>query len=375
MHKPERTMQQLNPLGSGGMWDAALFICLAVWSFVIFMTLVQYPSAMYPGLLILSSLMFTLAIGIHLWAAAPRHAPYLSGPFHIVAAASTVAAILQIFALNTSDVRMSVVWAPAAVALLMASASVYRPTKDLYRTGLLMVAFIALAIIIDGQAAGHPFGIGYVAIAVVGIIVIVIVGQASYTGVATRTLDAWNRNSTLAATQRARQVREKVASDVSLQLSQEFVALAEPLLLSIMHSDRITNADTEQARNIALLLRERLLELNAQNWLQAAGTDVVDDDNLVNRIDESVRAALVTLCVGMQSTGLGRPLVVLKPGAQSGSLHFRMSAPADANMMRVRVQLAPYIRVAYVVFDSVRVSYRAGKVTLMFQYGDNKISR
>ncbi|MEY4102047.1 MAG: hypothetical protein RIR88_181, partial [Actinomycetota bacterium] len=26
MVKPERTMQQLNPLGSGGMWDAALLI-------------------------------------------------------------------------------------------------------------------------------------------------------------------------------------------------------------------------------------------------------------------------------------------------------------------------------------------------------------
>ncbi|MEY4102550.1 MAG: hypothetical protein RIR88_684 [Actinomycetota bacterium] len=363
-------MQQLNPLGSGGMWDAALLIGLAVWSYVVIMTLVQFTLAVYPAELVLSGLMFSIAIGTHLWAAVPRHAPYRATPFHVVAGASTAGAILQIFALHTSDVRMSVVWGPVAAALLMASASVYRPSKDLYGTGLLMVGFMALAVIIDGQAVGHPFGIGYVTIAVVGIVVIIVVGQASYTGVATRTVDAWNRNTASATRERVRDVREKVASDVTLQLSREFVSLAEPLLVSIIQSDRISSAETEQAREIAGQLRGRLLELNAQNWLQAAGSDVVDEENLVNHIDESVRAALVALCVGMQATGLDRPLVVIRSGTQSGAIRFRMSAPAGVNLAKTRVDLAPYIRVAYVVFDDVRVSYRAGEVTLKFQYGD-----
>ena len=229
---------------------------------------------------------------------------------------------------------------------------------------------LAVAVIVDGQAGEHPFGLAYVAIAVVGIVAIIILGQASYTGVATRTLEAWNRDTEQTLRQHNEEVREQVSDDVTSRLSREFQAEAEPLLAHIIQSGRISPAEAEAARSLAGLVRERLLMLNSQNWLQAAGSEVQDDQRLVDTIDDGVRAALVALCVGIDTTGLGQPRFELSRGSKPGDIDIEMRAAVGRNLARTRIELAPYIRVIYVVFDDVRVSFRDGEVSLKFTYGE-----
>lgn len=371
MTKPERTMQQMNPLGQGGMWDVAMFTSLTAWAYITFMCTIQFNEAVYPSLLFVSAAFFTAAIVMHLWAANPQHAPYRGSSYHWVAGLATIGAIAQLFAMHTDDPKMAVVWGPVAVAYLLASASVYRPSLDQGLTGIVVVIALALAVVIDGQAVEHPLGIAYVALAVVGIVAIIILGQASYTGVATRTREAWNRDAEANVTQHSEDVREEVSDDVTRQLSREFQAEAEPVLASVIQSGRISQTDIDAARALAGRVRERLLVLNSQNWLQAAGSDVTDEQHLVDQIDESVRAALVALCVGMDTTGLGRPHFELSRGTSAGAVNIEMRSSVGKNLARTRIELAPYIRVIYVVFDDVRVSFRDGEVSLKFKYGEH----
>lgn len=370
MTKPERTMQQMNPLGQGGMWDVAIFMSVTAWAYITFMSTVQYNQATYPYLLLIAVAFFTAAIVMHLWAANPQNAPYRAFSYHWVAALATAGAIAQLFAMHTDDPKMAVVWGPVAVAYLLASASVYRPSLDQALTGVAVVVTLAVAVVIDGQASTHPFGIAYVAIAVVGTVAIIILGQASYTGVATRTLEAWNRDAEQNLTQHSQDVREQVSDDVTNQLSREFQTEAEPLLVSVIQNGRISSADIDAARALAGRVRERLLVLNSQSWLQAAGSDVTDDQRLVDEINESVRAALVALCVGMDTTGLGRPRFELTRENAAGAINIEMRSSVGKNLARTRIELAPYIRVIYVVFDDVRVSFRDGEVSLKFKYGE-----
>lgn len=368
----ERTMQQMNPIGQGGMWDVALVMGLSAWAYITMMCVIQFPSAIYPDLLLVTWLTFTAAIVVHLWAANPQHAPYRAAPYHWVAGLASVGAICQMFALHTDDPRMAVVWGPMAVAYLLASASVFRPSVDQIVTGAVVIAVLASAVVIDGQAAVHPFGIAYVAIAVVGILAIIILGQASYTGKATRTLDAWSIETARTLEEYSTQVREEVSADFTARLSREFQAEAEPLLSRVVQSGRISVADITEAQSLAGRVRNRLIELNAQNWLQAAGSVVEDEEGLVNEIDDSVRAALVALCVGLEAAGLGQPHFTLSGGGAPGSMHIDVRAQVHHNLVRSRVELAPYIRVLYVAFDNVRVSFRGSEVSLKFKYGERK---
>lgn len=363
-------MQQLNPLGSGGMWHVAVLISLSVWSFVIITSISQWTEATYPELLIGCITFFSAAITVHLWAAAPPHAPYRSTPYRLVAALSTLGAVSQVFAMHTNDPRMAVVWGPIATAFLMASASVFRPALDQFLTGFAVVTVMASAVIIDGQAHDHVFGMTYVALAVVGIVIIIMAGQASYTLVATQSLDAWNRSTRGAQLEQLQNTREKVSADVMAQLSREFQAEAEPLLISVVQAGRISPTEVENSRTLAERVRSRLLEINEQNWLQAAGSDVVDEHHLVDTIDDSVRSALIALCVGIELSGLGRPRFELTQGSRPGAVEIRMHATVGENLARARIDLAPYIRVVYVVFDDVRVSFRDDKVSLQFKYGE-----
>lgn len=363
-------MQQMNPLGQGGMWDVAIFMSVTAWAYITFMCAVQYSQAVFPALLVCTVAFFTAAIVLHLWAANPQHAPYRASSYHWVAGLATAGAVTQIVAMHTDDPKMAVAWGPVAAAYLLASASVYRPSLDQGVTGIAVVLTLAGAVVIDGQAGTHPFGIAYVAIAVVGVVAIIILGQASYTGVATRTLEAWNRDAEQNLTQHSQDVREQVSDDVTNQLSREFQTEAEPLLASVIQNGRINSADIGAARELAFRVRERLLELNSQSWLQAAGSEVTDDLRLVDAIDESVRAALVALCVGMDSTGLGRPRFELTRGTKAGAINIEMRSSVGRNLARTRIELAPYIRVIYVVFDDVRVSFRDGEVSLKFKYGE-----
>jgi hypothetical protein len=363
-------MQQMNPMGQGGMWDVAVFMGLTAWAYISFMCTVQFSEAVFPLLLIVAAALFTAAIVAHLWAANPQHAPYRASSYHWVAGLATAGAVAQLVAMHSGDPKMAVVWGPVAVAYLLASASVYRPSLDQVITGICVIAVLAVAVVIDGQASEHPFGLAYVAIAVVGIVAIIIMGQASYTGVATRTLEAWDRDSEQTLHQHNEEVREQVSDDVTSRLSREFQAEAEPLLAQIIQSGRITPAEAEAARGLAGRVRERLLVLNSQNWLQAAGSEVQDDQRLVDTIDDGVRAALVALCVGMDTTGLGQPRFELTRGSKAGDIDIEMRAAVGRNLARTRIELAPYIRVVYVVFDDVRVSFRDGEVSLKFKYGE-----
>ena len=126
MRKPERTMQQLDPLAAGTSWDVAVFFSVISWVYAVLITVTTYKNSDNPVFLSIAIVFLTIAVLAHLWFAAPRHAPYTRGKYGLFVFLSVSAAVFQISSDGAGSLSMLTEWGPIVVALLFASASGYR---------------------------------------------------------------------------------------------------------------------------------------------------------------------------------------------------------------------------------------------------------
>jgi hypothetical protein len=370
MRRAERTMQQLDPLGAGGSWDAALLISLGTWTYVVLNAVTDLSTAPTPSLTVVAALSFTLAIVAHLWSAAPRHAPYTRTRFIVVSILLVVGAVAQVMSFDGTTPSLGNDWGVIVVALIMASSSVFRPAADMQLVGLAVVVAIGIALALDSASSQHVFGTAYYVVLGLSPIMIVVLGQASYTFKATTIMLSWRRSLEKLRDDSAPSVRTSLALSVGAQLAEEFGDQTRPLLVGILDSGRISAADAEAARQLAVSLRARLLTVSSQSWLERTGATVVDADSRVDEYNPSARAAMIALISGLSQGGVPSPSVTLLPDPGTRQILAEVLWKSWDSEARIRTALAPYLRVMYVIFDDVRVSYRAGQVTLKFQYGD-----
>jgi hypothetical protein len=370
MRAPERTMQQLDPLGAGGSWDVALLISLGTWAFVVLQGIVDFSSAPSPDQSVLAVVIFTLAIAAHLWFAAPRHAPYHRTSFVGVAALLAVAAVFQISSVHGTTTSLSNDWGIYVVALILASSSVFRPGFETQLVGLGVIVVVGSALAFDTLSTAHPFGPAYYVVSGIAPIAIVILGQASYTFKATSVMLAWRSSIEKLRDENVPSLRSTLALSVGAQLADEFGDEVRPLLVRILDSGRISAGDAETARELATSLRARLISVSSQSWLERTGASVTDPDRRVDEYSPRARAAIIALIAGLGEAGAQRPTVRLSPDPGTRQLLAEAEWKTTDSEAKIRTALAPYLRVMYVLFDDVRVSYRGGQVTLKFQYGD-----
>jgi hypothetical protein len=370
MRRTERTMQQLDPLGAGGSWDVALLISLGTWTYVVLDTVSDLTTAPEPALTMVAALSFTLAIVGHLWSAAPRHAPYTRTRFIAVSFFLVLGAVAQVISVGGTTTSLSNDWGVIVVALIVASSSVFRPAAEMQLVGLGVVLAIGTALALDPASREHPFGPAYYVVVGLSPIMIVVLGQASYTFKATTIMMSWRRSLEKLRDDSAPSVRTSLALSVGAQLAEEFGDQTRPLLLGILDSGRVSAADAEAARDLAVSLRARLLTVSSQSWLERTGATVVDADRRVDEYSPSARAAMIALISGLAEVGVPSPTVTLLPDPGTRQILAEVLWKSWDSAARIRTALAPYLRVMYVLFDDVRVSYSAGQVTLKFQYGD-----
>ena len=363
MRKPERTMQQLDPLAAGTSWDVAVFFSVISWVYAVLITVTTFKKSDNPILLSTAIVFLTIAVLAHLWFAAPRHAPYTRWKYGLFVFLAISAAVFQISSDGLGSVSMLTEWGPIVVALLFASASGYRSLPDQYYAGLTAVVVLTITLAVDGLHHTLPFGIAYFCVSGVALIAIVVLGQASYTFKASRILMAWQATVNETAMDPGEITPEDVAGPLTIE-SRDF-------LVSILESGRVTEQDTERARELASSIRSELVLLADQTWVERSGAVLLDPEGVLKKLDLSAQSAISALITGLSEAGVEQIHLSLRmdPASQRLSCVVQgTESKASATGAKLRTLIASFLRVMYVVFEDVRFINNDGQVNVMFYY-------
>lgn len=363
MRKPERTMQQLDPLAAGTSWDVAVFFSIITWSYAVLISLVSLPGIENLPKLATALLLLTAAIAIHLWSAAPQHAPYTRAKFTVVVALTISAGAFQISSNGAGYVTFLTEWGPIAVALIFASASGYRSLPDQYYAGL--AAVVTLFAVLGMESFSHPlpFGPLYFCVSGVALVGIVVLGQASYTHKASRILMAWQKTVNETAVEPA----DFDDIDVVAPLTSE----SREFLVSLLARGRVSEADTLRARELAGTIRTELVTLSNQTWVERAGCTLHDPEKVLSRFDLPAQSSISALLAGLKSFGIDNLHVSLRIDPVSNRLSCVVQGSQTSQAMssqKLKTSLASFLRVMYVVFEDVRLMDNDGQVNVMFYY-------
>lgn len=363
MRKQERTMQQLDPLAAGTSWDVVVTFSLITWSFAVLVSISSYRYTDNPMFLTVALVLLTAAIGIHLWSAAPQHAPYRRRSFILVVALIISAAVFQIGSDGNGSISMLTEWGPIAVALVFASASGYRALPDQYYAGLVAVVTLFIALGVDSLHHELPFGMLYFCVSGVALVGIVVLGQASYTHKASRILMAWQKT----VNETAVEPGLVTASEIAVPLTRD----ARELLVGLLASGRVTEADTQRARELASNIRSELVLLADQTWVERAGCVLHDPEKVLNKFDLSAQSAISALITGLLEAGVDQLQVSLRVDPLSSRLSCVIQGVESSEAFtlgKLRTHMSSFLRVMYVVFDDVRFINNDGQVNVMFYY-------
>lgn len=363
MRNPERTMQQLDPLAAGTSWDVAVFFSLVSWVYAMLVTVLTRSETDNAVFLALSIIVLTATVVAHLWFAAPRHAPYTRGKYGVFVFLAISAAVFQIASDGVGNISMLTEWGPIVLALLFASASGYRSLPDQYFAGLTAVVVISAALVLDSFHHSLAFGTFYFCVSGVALIAIVVLGQASYTFKASRILMAWQATVNETAVDPGEITPEDVAGPLTIE-SRDF-------LVSLLESGRVTEQDTERARELATRIRGELVLLTDQTWVERSGAVLLDPEGVLKKLDLSAQSSISALIMGLAEAGVEQIYLSLRMDPASKRLSCVVQGTetnSDVTGGKLRTHLASFLRVMYVVFEDVRFINNDGQVNVMFYY-------
>lgn len=363
MRRQERTMQQLDPLAAGTSWDVVVTFSLITWAYAVIVSISSYGYTDNPLFLTIALVILTVAISYHLWSAAPQHAPYRRRNYVIVVFLTIGAAVFQIGSDGTGSISMLTEWGPIAVALIFASASGYRSLPDQYYAGLVAVVTLLAALGLDSLHHTLPFGAFYFSVSGVTLVAIVVLGQASYTHKASRILMAWQKT----VNETAVEPGEINDVDIAGPLTRE----ARDMLVSLLSSGRVTDADNERARELAGKIRAELVLLSDQTWVERSGCTLHDPEKVLNSFELSAQSAISALITGLHDAGVKDLQISFRtePGTTRLSCVIQGTEKEETiTGGKLRTHVSSFLRVMYVVFEDVRFINNDGQVNVMFYY-------
>lgn len=362
-----RSLQQIDPLTAATSWEAAIIIVLVTWVYVVLATISSLAHVSHIALMALAVMFMTISLGLHLWFAAPRHAPYGKWSYAIVVFFAISAACFQVSAMDTHVTGYFLEWGPIALALLFASASGYRPLSDQYYAGLAAVLSVGGLLALTSLNLNIPFGPAYFAVSGITLIGIVVLGQASYTQKATSVLRAWN-----ATLSEQTQPPSQPQSAVTVDVTKPFIDEVKHFYVELLETGRVNAEDVEKARQLSGEIRGELLSLSTRTWVERIGCELHDPEKLLGRFDLSSQSSISALITGLRDNGVRSITVSLRSDPVTGRLSCvvlgKDHGERNAASYRLRIKLAPYLRVMYVVFHDVRMIEQDGEVKVLFYY-------
>lgn len=291
----------------------------------------------------------------------PLQPPVSWGTGALALATALTGLVISAFDYAGTELNLGLWWAPAGVALTLASLAPYVAARKVFVLGTIATALcVALG-----------FGILYPVDPFVGpVATSIIIGAAPAMAVASTWTFSYSIVSTMVPMLESpsrimvagQEVRDAAAVEIERVTLARLTARAAPFLEGIAEAARITPEDRALAGQLARRLRDDLVTQSNVSWLDSVASDsrlvVVDPDRLAKRMNNAQRTALRGLLgaiLELPETDHGSVMIDLRKapdGATAVGLSLDMALPEGRRIMHI----APYYLTLKTAVDDLSVS-------------------
>lgn len=380
MSNPEKSFQQVNPVGGYSLRPVTLGLGALSFAYGIVVTATQRQFTSAPFLDVASLVLTGFAIlGVVFWSS-PLRAPFPVGGFAVVIAAGCGALVCSGVAESSTQLQTGVAWAPVAYGLLVTQLAFFRPARQLV-IATVIGATVTLVVLIVFPT--HEESLRPASEAVVEIVTpIVALGFASVAFAVglqgSRNDHATTADAATGAQKPARHESEDGARE------KELDAEVVPLFERVVADNAITEEQAAAAIRIGTTIRQIMISDISSTWLHS----MLDDRGIASPEanaearpvlhDPEFRAVDFTTS---QRTAVRALVVALSdhPGFVPESLRIGLTARNAITEFHLSCrlmgedsihgeQLAPYLALLKMAVHSLEVGLRSETLTLRFWY-------
>lgn len=387
MRPPERTQQELDPVGAFSTRSITIGAALVAFIFPAGMVVGYINSIASPILALTGLLALGVASVIVTSATDPYGAPFHRGRHAWVVGLSVVAGGLIAASAWGSDASFPLGWvAPASLGLYSIGIAPYRPVRELGAFGALGAVFMGFTSMLQAQVSG-PLGVPPAAVVGMHLLPLLALNfsAAAFTNSIIASVERWRRagraDDGLSEEQESG-IARSVQHDRVTILNREVV----PFFTDVLGGGELTPESREKARSIADAIRGVMVAEVDRTWLENvvdhlrakvrrwgevpdASRIVFDDDHVANLMTYDQRTALRALLVAIFDQAHDRPqnleIVIAKVGDRCRGY---LAVDLDMTDGTVKSTFGPYLAVMRVVFRRLRAEHVQSVLTVRFSY-------
>src|SRR5690554_328139 len=386
MTTPERTRQQLDPIGTIGNNVATILYALLSFGLSAGIVIRDLDRIDDSSLAVVGLLFLGISCTYLVFASNSIRAPFTRQAMSFILVMALVACGFEMASQWGDAHRALDGWGPLALGFLLLAMGPFRPPREIAAAGSIAAVFFGFLIVI--QAGSSVLDLPVLAVVAVSVIPILALAYAAaaHSKAVIDGLERWHRR----VMRPGRVVTRDDEAGIARSVQQDRVTILNqdvlPFFLEIIDKPAISNADRERARDIAASVRKVMVAEVDRSWLEqavdklapqvgdhqadAATAPVVrDDDHVANHMSYDQRTALRAFIVALHE-GSARASDFMKVELYRDGGVFRVVLVAELEIadFTVRTRFAPYFAVLRVMFADLRLEYLHGVLTLSFSY-------
>jgi hypothetical protein len=376
---PERTRQQLDPVGTLGSRMLAIVLAVGAFYYGIVMTVRSLDQVSNLPLAILALLWLAAAALTVVIASSPNRAPF-TRPAHIVVHLLAVGAVaLSVASQWGTNTVIQDDFGPLSLGLLLLAIGPYRPAIELATAGSLSAVFVGFLTLLEVpvlESTTPP-----VAFVLAGMAPVLALSYASavYSGRLVESLERWQRRAMRSVATRTSRLKDGIARSVQQDRVMILGRDVLPFFNSVLDRTTITPDDRARAREIAESIRALMVAEADRTWLVVVVDDgadsrrlrrtVIDPDGRASAMVSDQRTVLRALIVAILDEPTFEPdTLTIELGGRGRVSRGVVTARIDASDPLVRSAFAPYFAVMRIVFSRLRVEFHDQTLTIGFSY-------
>ena len=373
---PERTRQILDPVSTIAAYSSTLALPIFGFVWAVISAISTALTTSRPALVWISLTVFAVACVILAVGASLERAPFTPRS-HVSMQVLAVLAFAISAAANWGSEEFIVrSWAPLGIGALLLAAAPYRPARELMVGGALSAGMGGVITSIhawgtgtDGPVVGYGLVAGVAVFALAG-------GASAYSSSILTSVRLGERRADAAAETLATQLRDgiehSVRNDRVTILGRDVV----PFFGELLDSGRVSDADRERARALAVTVRNAMVADADRSWLEAddlgggvhtsARTVVNDPLGLASVMNAGQRTALRAVVIALVDDPATAGQVAVSISEEHGRPLGVLSVDFDGAEHPVRTRFEPYLAVLRVAFGNTTVNVHHHSLIVRF---------
>ncbi|MBK4348775.1 hypothetical protein [Lacisediminihabitans changchengi] len=383
MSAPERTRQQLDPIGTTGVASISVVLLLCLLGYCAIATLAVGDRIRFP--LVAIAALVTLAVGVGLAAVSvsPYRAPLRQGRHLVTLGVLLCAAVLAEVSTWGVPVLGWQSWGPIAVGGLLLVLGPFRPARELICSGAVASLFLGFLVLVEaGDYPRDVPAIVAVLAQVTPVLALCFAGSAYSLGV-TRQLLRWQQDVAESNGEIVDQLRSGIATSVRNDRITTLDREVIPFFSRILAAGTVTDADRDRAREIAQSIRSIMVAEVDRSWLEvmietaggegpgrsgAAAAVIRDPDRLAAHMFVEQRTAMRALISALRDQqGFTRDDLDIIISADGDLCRVDVAARVEANTYP-RSTFVPYLALLRSAFDEVEMDFDPPSLRIRFSY-------